>query len=160
VGFRVRGALTALRPATADDVDLLVRWHLDPDVARYWDGETYTPEQMRERLEEREVEPYMIEERDGDAVGYAQAWPGGERTGGIDMFLVPDARGRGYGPDAARALATYLRGRGWTTITVDPYVWNEPAIRAWERAGFVAVGERPEDAEHTSAWLLMEFRAD
>ena len=160
MGLRVRGALTALRRATADDVDLLVRWHLDPEVARYWDGETYTPEQMRRRLEERDVEPYVIEVCDGAPVGYAQAWRAGEQSGGIDMFLVPGARGRGYGPDAARALATYLRQRGWTTITVDPYLWNETAIRAWGRAGFAAVEKRLADAEHTSAWLLMEFRGD
>jgi RimJ/RimL family protein N-acetyltransferase len=77
----------------------------------------------------------------------------------LDMFLVPDARGAGAGPDAARALATYLCDeQGWTRVTVDPYVWNDTAIRAWERAGFVSVEERPADEDHTSAWLLMVFR--
>ena len=39
----VRGRLTTLRPADADDVDRLVAWHADPEVARYWDDETFTP---------------------------------------------------------------------------------------------------------------------
>jgi len=154
---RIRGALTTLRRANADDVDMLVEWHRDPDVGRYWDDETYTPEQMHARLEERDVDAYVIE-ADAGPVGYAQSWHGGADSGGIDMFLVPAARGRGYGPDAAHALATYLRAHGWTRVTVDPYLWNEPAIRAWERAGFARVEERPADDEHTSDWLLMEFR--
>ena len=47
--------------------------------------------------------------------------------GGLDMFLVPGARGRGLGPDAARAMADHLlAARGWSRVTVDPYTWNEP----------------------------------
>ena len=75
------------------------------------------------------------------------------------MFLVPTARGRGLGPDAARAMARHLLDeRGWARVTVDPYAWNEPAIRAWRSAGFVAVSRHPPDEEHTAAWVLMEFR--
>ena len=66
--------------------------------------------------------------------------------------------GEGAGPDAARALATYLCDEaGWTRVTVDPYVWNDAAIRAWKRAGFAAVEERSPDDEHTSSWVLMVF---
>ena len=44
-------------------------------------------------------------------------------------------------------------------MTVDPYLWNERAIRAWQRAGFIALEERePDDEWHTARWLLMEFR--
>jgi aminoglycoside 6'-N-acetyltransferase len=74
------------------------------------------------------------------------------------MFLVPDARGRGLGPDAARTLATALREQGWPRVTVDPYAWNERAVAAWRRAGFEPVERRPADEEHTADWLLMEFR--
>ncbi len=74
------------------------------------------------------------------------------------MFLVPEARGHGLGPDAARSLAGHLVAEGWTRVITDPYTWNEPAIRAWKRAGFEPVAERPPDAEHRAAWLLMEFR--
>jgi aminoglycoside 6'-N-acetyltransferase len=156
VAIRVRGRLTEVRPATEHDVDLLVGWHADPHVARYWDGRTYTPDEMRRRLARPGVEAFVIEAA-GEPVGYLQAWSEGDE-GGLDMFLIPSARGRGLGPDAARALAEHLVGeRGWTRVIVDPYVWNEAAIRAWRRAGFEPVEERPPDDDHRDAWLLMEF---
>jgi aminoglycoside 6'-N-acetyltransferase len=157
VALRVRGRLTTLRPATDADVDLLVGWHADPGVARFWDEETFTREEMRARLARPHVEAFVVE-AEGDPVGYVQAWRDESGGGGLDMFLVPGARGGGLGPDAAVALARHLVDeRGWTRVTVDPYLWNEPAIRAWRRAGFEPVEERPPDDEHASAWLLMEF---
>jgi aminoglycoside 6'-N-acetyltransferase len=110
----MQGNLTAVRPAAEDDVDLLVRWHADPDVARYWDGEIFTHDEMLERLRRPTVEAWLIEEN-GCAVGYLQVWADGDGGGGLDMFLVPQARGRGLGPDAARVVAEHLRTeRGWS----------------------------------------------
>jgi len=152
----IRGELTLVRPAAEDDVDLLVLWHEDPDVSRYWDDETFTPKEMRLRLRRENVEAFIVQEGDR-AVGYLQVWREGD-TGGLDMFLLPGARGRGLGPDAGRAVARHLREeRGWSRVTVDPYLWNERAVRAWRRAGFRDVGEREPDVDHTARWLLMEF---
>jgi aminoglycoside 6'-N-acetyltransferase len=154
----VHGRMTQLRVATADDVERLVAWHADPDVARFWDGETFTPAEMTERLERPDVEAWIIE-AEGVAVGYLQVWDDGRAEGGLDMFLVPGARGRGLGPDAARAMAEHLLGtRGWPRVTVDPYTWNEQALRGWRKAGFVAVSHHDADEEHTAPWVLMELR--
>src|SRR5258708_3763124 len=57
----VRGRLTVVRPATDDDVDLLVRWHADPEASRYWDDETFTLEQRRERLERQPVDAWIVD---------------------------------------------------------------------------------------------------
>jgi aminoglycoside 6'-N-acetyltransferase len=162
VGLPVRGRLTEVRPATDDDAELLARWHADPEVARYWDDETFTVDEMRARLARGDVDAFVIES-EGVPVGYVQAWWEDDEPlrGGIDMFLVPDARGRGLGPDAARALALHLRDeRGWSHVTVDPYAWNEAAVRAWRRAGFELVDdrEREPDDDHAAPWLLLEFR--
>jgi aminoglycoside 6'-N-acetyltransferase len=158
VGLRVHGRLTTVRPVTEDDVDLLVAWHADPEVSRYWDDETFTPAEIRERLGRTEVDPWIVE-ADGEPVGYLQSWweEDEPRRGGLDGFLVPDARGRGLMPDGARALAYALLAAGWASVTVDPYEWNETAVRAWRRAGFVEVGRHEPDADHTSPWVLMAF---
>jgi aminoglycoside 6'-N-acetyltransferase len=153
VGLRVRGRLTELRPAGDGDVDRLVEWHADPEVGRYWDWETFTPDEMRERLAREDVDAWIVE-ADGEPIGYLQVHPEG-----LDMFLVPSARGRGLGPDAARAMTEHLLAQGRTRVTVDPYEWNEAAIRAWERAGFVEVSRgHPPDEDHTAEWVLMEYR--
>lgn len=142
-----------MRPADAGDVDRLVAWHGDPEVSRFWDDETFTGPEMEDRLAREDVEAWIVEEG-GQPVGYLQVHPEG-----LDMFLIPSARGRGFGPDAARAMAEHLSGeRGRERVTVDPYVWNEGALRAWERAGFVEVSRHEADEEHTAPWMLMEFR--
>jgi aminoglycoside 6'-N-acetyltransferase len=149
----VRGRLTTLRTAGAGDVDRLVAWHADPEVARYWDDETFTRAEMEERLARVDVEAWIVEEH-GEPVGYLQVHPDG-----LDMFLIPAARGRGLGPDSARAIARYLLDeRRRERVTVDPYEWNDGAVRAWERAGFVEVSRHGADEEHTAPWILMEFR--
>ena len=141
-----------LRPADGNDVERLVSWHADPDVARYWDDETFTHAEMEERLAREDVEAWIVEETE-EPVGFLQVHPDG-----LDMFLIPSARGRGLGPDAARAMAEHLTLKGRARVTVDPSAWNEGAVRAWKRAGFVEVSHHESDGEHTAPWILMEFR--
>jgi aminoglycoside 6'-N-acetyltransferase len=153
---RVRGEQTTLRPVEESDIELLLAWHADPDVSRYWDDETFTRESMLERLARPDVTPYLVLAAD-TPVGYLQVWEDGEQ-GGLDMFLVPSARGRGLGPDAAGAMAWHLvEERGWARVTVDPYLWNVHAVRAWRKAGFVEVSHHEPDDEHTADWMLLEF---
>lgn len=161
VGFRIHGQLTEVRPAADRDAEMLVAWHADPEVSRFWDGETFTRDEILDRLHRNDVDSWIVEEA-GTPVGYLQSWweDGEPRRGGLDMFLVPSARGRGLGPDAGRALARALVDQGWSEVTVDPYLANEPAVRAWRRAGFETVGERPADDEHLEPWVLMRFAAD
>ena len=144
----IRGERTFLRPATDGDLDLLAGWLADPEVYRWWEGRPLSREEVADMYTGRrrpEVEPFVIEV-DGVPVGYLQCWQGTEKAGGIDMFLVPEARGRGLGPDAARAASSFLLDqRGWTEVTVDPVVDNLRAIRAFERAGFSAEDEELDD---------------
>jgi aminoglycoside 6'-N-acetyltransferase len=144
----IRGERTSLRPASDDDLELLVGWLADPEVYRWWEGRPLSQDEVTDLYTGRrrpEVDPFIIE-ADGVPVGYLQVWEGTETSGGIDMFLVPQARGRGLGPDAARAAASFLLDdRGWTEVTVDPLVDNHRAIRAFERAGFAPEGEELDD---------------
>ena len=149
----VHGRLTSLRPAGTDDVDRLVAWHADPEVSRYWDDETFTRAEMEERLARDDAEAWIVEE-EREPVGYLQV-----HSEGLDMFLIPSARGRGLGPDAARAMAEHLvQERGRDRVTVDPYAWNEGAVRHWERAGFVEISRHEAGGEYMAPWILMEFR--
>jgi aminoglycoside 6'-N-acetyltransferase len=151
--------LLSYRAATPDDVTLLVEWHADPEVSRYWDDETFTDEEMRARLAREDVDMWIVEDG-GEPVGLLQSWweDAPSKRGGIDGFLVPSARGRGVMPAVARQLAADLLAQGWVEVTVDPYEWNERAIRGWQKAGFVEVsrGHAP-DEDHSAEWVLMRF---
>ena len=139
---------------------MLVAWHADPEVARYWDGETFTENDMRARLERAHVDTWIVE-TDAGPVGLLQSWWEADEPhrGGIDGFLVPAARGRGVMPAVARQLTEDLLEQGWLEVTVDPYEWNERAIRGWEKAGFVEVSRgHPPDDDHSAPWVLMRFR--
>jgi aminoglycoside 6'-N-acetyltransferase len=151
--------LLSYRAATTGDVRLLVDWHADPEVSRYWDDETFTEDEMRARLAREGVDTWIVEDG-GRPVGLLQSWWDDDppKRGGIDGFVVPSARGRGVMPAVARQLAADLLAQGWVEVTVDPYEWNERAIRAWEKAGFVEVsrGHAP-DEDHSAEWVLMRF---
>jgi aminoglycoside 6'-N-acetyltransferase len=155
----IRGRRVELRPATEDDLDLLAGWFADVEFVRWWGGEPLTRDVVAHKYlggRVPGVESYVVEE-DGAPVGYVQAWTDdGGKSGGIDLVLEPAARGRGLGPDAGRALAEHLVGRGWDPVTVDPALDNLVAIRAWEKAGFTSEGEWPDHPDGPS--LRMVFR--
>ena len=72
---------------------MLVDWHKDPDVKQFWDGRAFTRQEMETRLRRPLVDAYIIEAA-GEPVGYLQAWFGETADmGGLDMFLIPSARG-------------------------------------------------------------------
>ena len=109
---------------------------------------------MLERLARPDVEAFVVEAAGLQSVTYRRGER--ERRAGSTCFSFPASAGVGSAPMRARALARHLRDeRGWPQVTVDPYTWNERAIRAWRKAGFVDVEERPADDEHSARWLLM-----
>lgn len=156
----IRGKYTSLRPAGDADLDLLAGWFADPDVYLWWGGGRLRRDQVSAYYtghRSPEVESFIVE-AEGSPIGFLQYWRGTERSGGVDMFLVPEARGRGLGPDAARATADFLLHElGWTEVTVDPLTDNDRAIRAFARAGFVAERES-RDEETGKPCLIMVMR--
>jgi aminoglycoside 6'-N-acetyltransferase len=137
----IAGKRTVIRPARLDDLELLTAWFAVPDVYFWWGGEPIDRDEVLTDYtghRSPDVESFIIES-DRKPVGYMQYWRATARSGGLDMFLVPQARGRGLGPDSARAMVHYLLDElGWTDVTADPLRENDHAIRAWARAGFAA----------------------
>lgn len=154
------GEHTSLRPATGADLDLLAEWFADPDIYVWWGGEPIGRDQVNADYtghRSPEVESLIVE-TEGSPIGYLQYWRATERSGGIDMFLIPEARGQGFGPEAARAAVEFLfHERGWTEVTVDPLTDNQRAIRAFGRAGFVAE-RKDRDEETGKPRLIMVMR--
>ena len=68
-----------------------------------------------------------------------------------DIFVPPEARGRGIGRMLFKELARRLRAEGGDTITWAVLRWNEPALSFYR-----GLGAEPEDAE----WARMRLRGD
>jgi RimJ/RimL family protein N-acetyltransferase len=52
------------------------------------------------------------------------------------MYTLPEHRGKGFNQLILQALTDWSRGRGITEIRLEVYPDNQPAIRAYEKAGF------------------------
>ena len=124
-----------LRPLEERDLPELTRIIATPEVARWWDdGAPWN-----------EPDATMLTiESSGRVVGliqYGEELDAKYRHASIDIFLDPALHGRGLGTRAIELLVTHLvEERGHHRITIDPAVENAQAIRAYEKAGFTAVG--------------------
>ena len=101
----------------------------------------------------------MIEAPPGTPVGFIQHAVLEVRGDvGLDMFLVPAARGKGLGPRVARYLAEHLlKTAAGERVTVDPLLGNHQAIAAWRKAGF-REHSRITSGDHGEPALLMVFQ--
>jgi aminoglycoside 6'-N-acetyltransferase len=165
----LRGERVLLRPGRPEDADRLVRIRTEPEVARRW-GSADIEEEIREEF--IEADSGFVIEADGEVVGAIQYHEENEpmyRHAGIDIFLTTSRHGEGLGTEAIRVLARHLfEERGHHRLTIDPAADNAAAIRAYEKAGFRAVGimrdyERgPDGVWHDGLLMDMlreEFRA-
>lgn len=129
-----------LRSVKQKDFALFFRWFNDPEVYRWWGGLPIDADVIRQKylgLRRPQVDGFIIEVT-GTPIGYAQRHQTHDDEGSVDLFLVPEMRGRGYGRDAFRALVEFLtQVEGWKRITVDPEQDNISAQSFWRRLGFV-----------------------
>lgn len=160
--MELRGRDVTLRPTTPQDAAALLEIVAEPEVARWWGD--FDLERVKADLIETDPdeEPFVIE-FDGEIIGYIQAVEETEpdfRHAGIDLFIRPEAQGRGLGPDAIRTLAIHLIDqRGHHRLTIDPAADNDRAIAAYAKVGFRPVGtmrryQRMRDGRWADATLM------
>lgn len=80
----------------------------------------------------------IIERDSGRVVGSTGLfWPPSEGIIEIGYGIVASRRGRGYAPEAARALAEFaLAAPGVHTVSADVELSNPASVRVLEKAGF------------------------
>lgn len=135
-----------LRPLRPGDVERIAEIRAQPSVARWWGPPDVA--ELREMAEGSSTEQGLTISVGGGLVGFVQYAEENEpdfRHASIDLFLEGPSQGRGLGTDAVRTLARYLIAeRGHHRLTIDPAADNAPAIRAYEKVGFRAVGRMRE----------------
>ncbi|MFK0297083.1 GNAT family N-acetyltransferase [Streptomyces sp. NPDC090442] len=73
--------------------------------------------------------------------------------GGFRIALVPEATGRGLGPEAIRLLLGYAFDRvGLHRVELEVFAFNERARRGYEKCGFAVEGRLREALRWGGAW--------
>lgn len=86
-------------------------------------------------------------------------------TGGFRIDLIPGARGRGYGPEAIRLMLDYaFEVIGLHRVKLEVFDFNERAVRAYEKCGFVLEGRERDallwEGERHDSLIMSVLRTD
>ncbi len=139
-----------LRVAHAEEADAVLRW-----IRRYYehDGldfdEAKAAPAVHRLLSDPAVGRVWFITKEGRDFGYAVATFGFDvEFGGTlltltDLYLVPEARGRGLGSTALAELAEQARGLGARVLAFEVLRKNTQAQRFYQRAGFRALDRLP-----------------
>ena len=127
-----------IRRATAADRDVLrTLWRrLEDELG----GPPFLRETWEEEWEGWEEELVFLAEEEGESVGYVRAEVEIESTafGWVqEIYVVPEARGRGVGRRLLTEAAAALRERGVRDVGLEVLETNREARRLYERLGFV-----------------------
>ncbi|HYI23604.1 MAG TPA: GNAT family protein [Candidatus Limnocylindrales bacterium] len=149
---QIVGRLVALRRPEPGDVDAVVRWYADPEIARLT---RYQTRPMTQAEVERFFQTRMLAQ---DALAYAivelptwrligfTTFSALDGDNGSVMFHITigerDAWGRGYGTEATELMVGHAFERlGLHRVGLTVFSYNLRAISAYEKAGFSIEGK-------------------
>lgn len=170
-----------VRTLEDEDADFLVKWLSDPRVLAYYEGRDRPHDLAMVRqhfydrtqdhtacLIEYEGQPigyiqyYLISEEDIAAYGYEDIEG---KIYGMDQFIgETDYWNKGIGTALIKSMVHYLTtAEEAIMIIMDPQVWNERALRVYEKCGFRRKKLLPahewHEGQYRDCWLI-EYRND
>ncbi|MCH1626867.1 GNAT family N-acetyltransferase [Ferdinandcohnia quinoae] len=163
-----------MRKLELKDNVLLAKWLSDSKVLQYYEGRDnpFDVEKVNEVFfAEDDAEVKCIIEYEGKEIGYIQFYQLDEKTRktygyeneiiyGTDQFIGEvEYWNKGIGKDLINAVVTYLiEEKLANRVVMDPQVWNERAIRCYEKCGFKKVKLLPKhelhEGEYRDCWLI------
>ena len=105
----------------------------------------------------REYCLYVVAEADGHIAGCA-GLTDSFHEGNIDNVVTPEYRNLGIGGKMLEELLRLGNERGITAYTLEVRVSNAPAIRLYEKFGFVSEGIRPKFYEKPTEDAMIMWR--
>jgi RimJ/RimL family protein N-acetyltransferase len=159
----IEGRLIVLRRHVPENVTAFQRWYADPEVARlarYQDAPMRSDEIDRFfqlRALGHESLTMAIHERDGDRLVGSCAFSQVDGENGSAMFHITigekDTWGRGYGTETTELMLDHAFATlGLHRIALTVFEFNERAIRAYRRCGFVVEGRARESIWRDGRW--------
>lgn len=155
-GPRVRsGESTSLRTAEREDVPFLQRGWANPEIRRPIGSPVLDREHFEEHLDESDADRFLVC-LDGDDAGPGRPDEGDvERIGAVTVedadwkrpevtyWLVPNARGEGYGREAVSLIVDYaFRTYDAPAVGAGVYASNDASRNLLESLGFVEEGRQ------------------
>jgi RimJ/RimL family protein N-acetyltransferase len=157
------GDLVVLRRHTPENVAAFQRWYADPEIARLarYQPTPMRPEEIDRFFEARVVGPdalaMAIHERATNRLVGTCAFSQLDGENGSALYHITigesDVWGRGYGTEATRLLLDHAFATlGLHRIALFVFEFNERAIRAYRRCGFVVEGRSRESIWRDGHW--------
>ena len=159
----IEGHLVTLRRHVPENVSAFQRWYSDPEVARlarYQDGPMRADEidrffQLR-ALGHESLTMAIHERETGRLIG-SSAFSQVDGENGSAMFHITigekDRWGHGFGTEATQLMLDHAFGTlGLHRIALTVFEFNERAIRAYRRCGFVVEGRARESIWRDGRW--------
>lgn len=133
-----------LRPASAEDCDLVFRWANDPETrAASFNSEPISLEAHRHWYREAlsGARTLQIAERDAQPIGLARLDPVDAGTAEVGLLLDAQYRGQGLAIGLLRALLDFAARSGLRLLIARIRADNNRSRRVFERAGFLFAGK-------------------
>jgi len=160
---QISGSSVVLRRHVPGNVAAFQRWYSDPEVARlarYQDG-PMRPDEIDRFFQLRalgtESLTMAIHLADSDRLIGSCAFSQVDGENGSAMYHITigekDAWGRGFGTEATQLMLDHAFGTlGLHRIALTVFEFNERAIRAYARCGFVVEGRARESIWRDGRW--------
>ena len=157
------GRLVTLRRHAPENVSAFRRWYADPEIARLarYQQAPMRPEEIERFFAARVVGPDALamavhERTTGRLIGTC-AFSQLDGDNGSALYHITigesDAWGRGFGTEATRLMVDHAFGAlSLHRIALFVFEFNERAIRAYRRAGFVVEGRSRESIWRDGRW--------
>ncbi len=165
----IRGESIYLRHPTLKDAQYVYNWERDNEVWRYDPYRPYS-QNMSEFLpifERNYVQGngrqfwFIIEDEQHIPIGTITYFNVDYRVGQAEIGLGLGDKtrwGKGYGPEAIRTLVQYLFTQpDFVRIYAETAQANQPARRAFAKAGFSEVGQIFDPRSSGEPWVLLEI---
>ena len=157
------GRLVTLRRHAPENVAAFRRWYADPEIARLarYQQAPMRPEEIERFFAARVVGPdalaMAVHERVTDRLVGTCAFSQLDGDNGSALYHITigesDAWGRGYGTEATRLMLDHAFGTlALHRIALFVFEFNERAIRAYRRCGFVVEGRSRESIRRDGRW--------
>lgn len=169
VNLLLRGERISLRRPVIKDAHNVFHWERDEEVWRYDPHRPYS-QSLGEFLpifERNYVQGngrqfwFIIEDERHTPIGTITYFNVDYRLGQVEIGLGLGDKtrwGKGYGPEAIRTLVRYIFTLpGFVRIYAETALANQPARRAFAKAGFKEVGQIYDPRSSGEPWILLEI---